>query len=131
MISASELVSSEALRRYDDNGDPVYTTYERVLLALRWFGWCTAERVYEALDVDEDDWHERQNHSKALQYWVKRGRIEKRRDGDVVEYRLIPPRQWQTQTECARCSSPVVSGKTMCQRHLDWERDYKARRRAA
>jgi hypothetical protein len=131
VIPARELVGAEALRRYDDNGDPVYTTYERVLLAMRWFGWCTAERVYEALEVEDDDWTARQNHSKAIQYWVKRGRVAKRHDHDVVEYRLIHPSQWQALAVCTRCSSAVVDGKTMCQRHLDWEREYKARRRAA
>ena len=131
MIPARELLSAEALKRYDDNGDPVYSTYERVLLALRWFGWASAERVYEALEIDAAPVEQRQLYSKAIQYWVKRGRVEVRHDFELVEYRLIHPRQWQEQTACTRCPSPTVEGKTMCQRHLDWEREYNVRRRAA
>lgn len=128
MIAARELVSAEALSRYDDNGDPVYTTYERVLLTLRWFGWCTADDVFNALDLDRT---EHQNYSGAIRYWVKRGRVESRRDVDVVEYRLLRPSQWQAAITCTRCPSVRVDGRTMCQRHLDWEREYKARQRAA
>lgn len=133
MIRARELVSAEALRRYDDNGDPVYSTHERVLLALRWFGWTTAERLYDALEIDPAPhfYDERQKTSSALAYWVKRARVERRHDGRVVEYRLIHPSRWGEAVQCARCSTDRVAGKTMCQRHLDWERDYKARRRAA
>jgi len=133
MIQASELVSSDALRRYDDNGDPIYSTHEQVLLTLRWFGWVTAERVCEALGLDLNApllYPERSRYSKALHYWVKRGRVEQRHDFDVVEYKLIHPSQWPVeQTCCSRCSAAVVAGKTMCQRHLDWERDYKRRSR--
>lgn len=138
MIAASQLVGSAALTRYDDHGDPVYSTHERVLLTLRWFGWASAERLYEALDLD-DNWHnkrslyqERQKISSALAYWVKRGRIETRPLRDrLLEYRLIPPSQWGDAVSCSRCSEHRVTGKTMCQRHLDWERNYKAKRRAA
>lgn len=134
MIQAHELVSAEALRRYDDSGDPVYTTYERVLLTLRWFDWCSAERLCEALGLDLDEprvWPERHLYALALAYWVKRGRVEKRYDRTVVEYRLLAPSRWVTQTVCTRCPLAVVPGKTMCQQHLDYERDYKRRRRAA
>jgi hypothetical protein len=32
--------------------------------------------------------------------------------------------------ECVRCKADAKADATMCQRHLDWERDYKARKRA-
>jgi hypothetical protein len=32
--------------------------------------------------------------------------------------------------ECVRCKADARADATMCQRHLDWERDYKARKRA-
>lgn len=143
MIRASELVGVEATRRYDDNGDPVYSTHEQVLLALRWFGWCTAERIYEALGIEGEHGYgtelwkqmyaEHQKYSKAIAYWVKRGRVEQRRQFGVVEYRLVHPSRWNEveAVECTRCPQPRVEGKTMCQKHLDWERDYKAKRRAA
>ncbi len=124
VIPARELVSAEALRRYDDNGEPMYSTYERVLLCLRWFDWCSAERMYDALDVE--DYETRQLYDKALRYWIKRGRVA--RNGDA--YKLLRPAQWGEATECARCPAPRVEDKTMCQRHLDWEREYKQRKRA-
>lgn len=133
MIHARELLSFDALSRYDDNGDPVYSTYERVLLALRWFGWCTADDLFGALDLDDPSqtWRERGAYSKAIQYWVKRGRVEQRGERELSEYRLIHPKQWHEQTVCTRCPTEVVDGRTMCQRHLDWEREYKVRRRAS
>lgn len=133
MIPARELVSAEALRRYDEDGEPVYSTHERVLLTLRWFGWVTAERLYEALDIDPSPhfYDERQKHSVAIRYWIKRGRVEQRHDRGLVEYRLIHPSKWGDPPQCMRCPSTPVEGKTMCQRHLDYERDYKAKRRAA
>lgn len=129
MISPRELIGAAALMRYDDDGEPVYTTHERVLLALRWFGWCSLERLYESLDAD--DYGDRQRLYKAAEYWVKRGRVVRRHDVSLLEYRLLAPSQWERGTACVRCPAMRVDGRTMCQRHLDWERDYKAQRRAA
>lgn len=134
MIPLRHLISPEALRRYDDDGEPVYTTHERVLMALRWFDWCTAERLCEAVGIDINEpaqYQERQKYSSALAYWHKRGRVEKRHDRGVVEYRLLPVRRWGDAVQCVRCPADRVPGRTMCQRHLDWEREYKQRRRAA
>jgi hypothetical protein len=33
--------------------------------------------------------------------------------------------------KCARCASLRVDGRTLCQRHLEWERERGAKRRAA
>lgn len=95
MIPASELVSAEALRRYDDSGDPVYTTAERIVLTLRWWDWAAAAQVREALGLDNADEIDRQRYKVALGRLVKRGIVEARGNGrqggaDVDrEYRLV------------------------------------------
>jgi hypothetical protein len=73
MIRASELISAEALRRYDDNGEPVYTTTERILLTLRWFGWISSEGLREALGLLDADEDTRTRFKNALGRLVKRG----------------------------------------------------------
>ena len=93
MIAARHLVSSEALRRYDDTGDPVYTTAERIVLALRWFDWVSADELRLVLDVGDDI--DAQRYKVALGRLVKRGIVEARGNGkhgnaDVRrEYRLV------------------------------------------
>lgn len=125
MIHARELVSQEALRRYDDDGDPVYTTGERLLLTMRWFDWCTAEQITEALGLDEPA--EMNRFQNALQYWSHIGRIERR----GCEYRLVHPKQWPAQIETCKhsaCKRPRAGTRVLCEHHLEIARSYRKRK---
>ena len=95
MIPARHLISAEALRRCDDTGEPIYTTAERIVLALRWFDWVSAAGLREVLDLDDADEVDARRYSIALGRLVKRGIVEARGNGkhgnaDVRrEYRLV------------------------------------------
>lgn len=135
MIPIAELVSVEALRRYDDTGEPAYTCFERVLITLRWFDWATCGTIIDALGVDVDDRLERQRYESALRYWFRHGRIARRpRLNDwpaVFEYRLLAPSEWTDVESCRRCSRPRAIGSVLCDVHKAWQRENKRARRAA
>jgi hypothetical protein len=125
VIQVRELLSADAMRRYDDNGEPAYTSYERVLLCLRWFDWASTERMFEALGMESSTGDERDSYWSALNYYVKAGKIEKRTNYGVKEYRLVAPSKRVAVTVCRRCSSEVVPGYVLCDRHLEWQRKNK------
>lgn len=147
MMAISELVSSEALRRYDDNGDPVYSPIERLLLALRWFDWASSERIFESLDLDTADLKGRDKYRQALCRLVARQRVERRETFGLLEYRLarVQPRIaertesiWRLSREererlglCLRCDNDPVPGKKQCQLHLDKQKAANVKRRSA
>lgn len=117
MIPLRELVSSEAARRYDDNGDPMYTPAERILMALRWFDWCDQASLMDAIGVERDD---RNRYSSALSRLVKRGHLERRgreyrlTGGRAVRHTPAPP-----PLECATCDGEPVEGRKICQVCID------------
>jgi hypothetical protein len=148
MRDPRELVSSEALRRYDDNGDPVYSPIERVLLALRWFDWASSARIMEALELEAADLKERERYVTALSRLVTRGRVERRGASlSWFEYRLAAKQPvirersepaWRLGREerqqlglCLRCDSLPVPGRRQCQHHLDLQSGTNRRRRAS
>lgn len=125
MIRLSELLSAEALRRYDDDGEPVYTTGERVLITLRWFDWASSERVIEALGLDLADRFERARYLHSLLYFVERGRVETRNHLGTVEFRLLVTAKRMPVTKCRRCTQPPMPGFVLCAKHLEWQRENK------
>lgn len=131
MIPISELISVEALRRYDDDGEPVYTTRERLLLALRWFGWVSSADLSDALDIGEGVYLPmRQRYQTALQGLLADGLVMQRGERGAHEYRLAAYRQDKADT-CRRCSSAPSPGHVLCPRHVEWQRSNKRIRRAA
>lgn len=94
MLRQSQLVSAAALSRYDDSGDPVYTTAERIVLALRWFGWISADGLRDALEIADADDVEKKRYVQSIARLVKRGVVEERgatlgkRGRGEREYRL-------------------------------------------
>jgi hypothetical protein len=147
MRDPRELISSEALRRYDDNGDPVYSPIERILLALRWFDWATPERIVEALDLEDVGWKERERYASALSRLVARKRLDRRGTHMRYEYRLaarqpvireVVEKSWRLGRKervqlglCLRCDSSPAPGKKQCQAHLDMQTAANRKRRAA
>jgi hypothetical protein len=88
VIPARELVSAEAFRRYDDDGEPVYTPTERVLMALRWFGWVSADDLWVALDMPEAGTRDRNKHAVTLCQLVKKGRVLAEGSGAARRYSI-------------------------------------------
>jgi hypothetical protein len=93
-------------------------------------------QLFAELSGDEPDWFQ-------MQFWFERQyEIKKEQCRDANRFRRALNRAAERamaraakaakleRRECVRCKQDAVSGKTMCQRHLDWERDYKARMRA-
>lgn len=147
MRDARELITSEALRRYDDNGDPVYSPIERILLALRWFDWASTDRIIEALDLEDAGWRERERYATALSRLTSRRRLDRRGTHMNYEYRLATKQpvireyaepqhrlgrdERQLLGLCLRCDSERMPGKQQCQVHLDAQRAANQRRRAS
>ena len=96
MLKQTDLISAEALRRYDDNGEPMYSTAERIVLALRWFGWVSMFGLADALGMEDMNALERKRFQTALWRLVKRGVVQIRGEfagmrgnhGQEQEYRL-------------------------------------------
>jgi hypothetical protein len=147
VIAIRELVSAEALRRYDDSGEPLYTTTERVLLTLRWFDWATAATLRTALGLDDADEVDKARYTRALHDLVKQGRVEKRGILGWHEYRLAPqqpalyvpvppvrtypPPREKPEVECRKCRCERVPGRVLCERHLQWDKSRARRNRMA
>lgn len=152
MIPARSLVSAEALRRYDDNGDPVYSPSERILLVLRWYDWISTSDLYERLELNDRD---RGRHQKALERLIASGRVECREvresyatyvaTGRYVRLAAVrrepdpepEPTVRLSRDErvriglCRRCDSMPVPGHKECAKHLEANRQAQRRRRAA
>lgn len=139
MIAASELVSADALSRYDDSGEPALYPAERILLRLRWWGreWCSREELVDALEVGP---HDRWAIDKALERLAAEGRVERIgrfgraafRLGVVRTPRRVSPgraaknatrRTWRARQRelglCVDCSEKAAPGKPQCARHSE------------
>lgn len=114
MIAPRELVSVEALRRYDDNGEPVYTTTERILLALRWWDWVTATDLFDALEIDRSDHRTRWTYSMSLRRLTDRGRVECRDDRFYRLASVQPDVKQAKEPTCANCANPPEPGRSRC-----------------
>lgn len=137
MIPVHELVTAESLRRYDDDGEPVYSPLERIVLILRWWDWIDTLQFRDVLGMDGMSPLERNRYESAISRAIKSGRIERMRvsgsdsrnsytttlirlarkqPGPVKTIERIE----HTEGTCKRCGSrPRVDGKSKCQPCLD------------
>ncbi len=148
MKRLAELLPVAALTRYDENGDPLYTRPERVLVELNKHGWTFAVDLLDALEIPDD---ERDLYSAALSALVQQKRVEVRRDHGWRMYRIaeVQPqrracacdrhgrcakhaeirkskRVLKTPDMCDQCRLPATCGKR-CEFHAQQNRD-RARR---
>ncbi len=91
MIPAHKLIPSQSLRRYDEDGEPLYTATERVLLAMRRFDydWVEATDVFDAMELYTRQHNGRNACDRALSRLVENGRVE--RDGRYVRLARVQP----------------------------------------
>ena len=63
--------------QYDDNGDPLVTTSERILRALRFHDWIDPLDLYDQLELAPNS-PERNAHQSAMTRFVKAGAVERK-----------------------------------------------------
>lgn len=134
MLSLSTLLGPIAPYRYDDEGEPAYTSPERVLRVLRRFDWATFEEIQIALESMTA-----RDLSTALSRLVKQGKVQRRRLARCTNlFRLDPtafaPRRAPRVADLKRCGRTrcprmAVDGRSSCQHHLDTSRELSARTR--
>lgn len=131
MIQLELLLPPTATFRYDDTGEPAYSTWERLLMTMRWLEWPTIGEIYDAMCADDSE--TRADVAAGIRYFVRKGKIAQRGAQRHQEYMLIasafPKRA--TGPRCARCCSAAAPGKASCQRHLDYDAGRNRKARAA
>ena len=135
MLSLSDVLPASALTRYDDHGEPAYTTYERLLIAMRRMAWSTRDEIFDAMEAHETE--DRRLLRCAIAWFVRDGKIESRGVGYSREFRLCAAAfvRRVDVAKCKRCQLPATPGMALCAFHRDWQNEYKrlrfARRQAA
>lgn len=134
MIPIRELVTAESLRRYDDDGEPVYSPLERIVIVLRWWDWIDTLQLREVLGMDGMSPHERNRYESAISRAIKSGRIEKRTERDVRKHSIsyvrlaryqpgpvrVAERVSHEDGVCSHCESrPRAESRSKCQPCLD------------
>lgn len=93
-VALEKLIGGASLRRYDEEGNPVYTPSEELLMRMRWFDWVDKRDLLDALGLDGCGITLFNRYSQALWRLVEAGRVERRktvtcmRRGEIYEYRL-------------------------------------------
>ena len=90
MLSLSILLPATALTRYDDHGEPLLRTSERLLVAMRRLGWVTRSEINEALglEYDADDRVQLDAVTTAIRDVVASGKMLRRVANGRREYRI-------------------------------------------
>jgi hypothetical protein len=91
MIRLDKLIPSQSLRRYDDDGEPLYTAAERILIAMRHHDhdWVYVADLYAGMDMPGRESEGRNACDQAMSRLAGEGRIERRTlPGDAQQVRL-------------------------------------------